>query len=30
MQISCKYVVRTRKHTEATKMQQLDLDVTNK
>ena len=30
MQISCTYVVRTRKHTDATKMQQLDLDVTNK
>ena len=30
MQISCKYVVRTRKHTDTIKMEQLDLDVTNK
>lgn len=30
MQVSCKYVVRTRKHTETIKMEQLDLDVTNK
>ncbi len=30
MQISATYVVRTRKHTETIKMNNLDLDVTNK